>query len=62
MAQCLGQEQRYPFLSVCAAFSCVQTVVFYGSVFGTFNARTYVDSCVYTRGLYGHRERVCTGS
>ena len=50
------QEQRYPFLSVCAVFSCVQTMV--GC--GIFNVRTdVVDACDCTRGLYGHRKRVC---
>ena len=33
------QEQRYPFLSVCAVFSCVQTMVCL-PVFGIFNVRT----------------------
>ena len=32
------QEQRYPFLSVCAAFSCVQTMVWL-PVLGIFNMR-----------------------
>ena len=26
------------------------------------NVRTDVDACDCTRGLYGHRRRVCTGS
>ena len=51
----------YPFLSVCVAFPCVQTMVWL-SVFGIFNVRTDVDVCDWTRGLYGHRKRVCTGS
>ena len=32
------------------------------SGFGIFLVRTSVDACNYTRGLYGHRKRVCTGS
>ena len=55
------QEQRYPFLSVCAVFPCVRTVVWL-PVFGIFNVHTDVDACDCTRGLYGHRERVCTES
>ena len=55
------QEQRYPFLSVCAVFSCVQTMVWL-PVFGIFNVRTDVDACDCIRGLYGHRKRVCTES
>ena len=27
-----------------------------------FNVRTDVGTCICTRGLYGHRKRVCTGS
>ena len=53
------QEQRYPFLSVCVVFWCVQTVVWL-PVFGTFNVRTEVVANDCTRGLYGHRKRVCT--
>ena len=68
--------QRYPLLSVCGVFSCVQTMAWSGlpiaisvcSIFvcpnngmtasaWDFDVRT--DS---TRGLYGHRMRVCTGS
>ena len=55
------QEQRYPFLSVCAVFSFVQTVVWL-QMFRNFNMHTDVDACDCTRGLYGHRKRVCTGS
>ena len=29
-------------------------------VFGTSNGHTHVDACDCTRGLYGHRQRVCT--
>ena len=58
------QEQRYPFLSVCVVFSCVQTIVWLPlvPVFGIFNVHTDVDACDCTRGLYGHRKKVCTGS
>ena len=31
------------------------------SQFEIFNVRTDVDACDCTRGLYGHRKRVCTG-
>ena len=31
-------------------------------MFGIFNVRTDADACDCTRGLYGHRERVCTES
>ena len=63
---CLGkaqqpQEQRYPFLSACVVFSCVPTVVWLPKC-GIVNVRTDVDACDDTRGLYGHRQRVCTGS
>jgi len=55
------QEQRYPFLSVCAVFSCVRTVVWL-PMFGIFKVRTDVDVCDCTQGLCGHRKRVCTES
>ena len=55
------QEQRYPFLTVRAVFSCVQTMVLL-PVLGIFNVRTDVKACDCTRGLYGQRKRVCTGS
>ena len=55
------QEQRYPILSVCAVFSCVQTMDWL-PVFGIFNVHTDDDTCDCTRVLYGHRKRVCTGS
>ena len=54
-------EQCYRFLSVCAVFSCVQTVTWL-PVFEIFIVRTDVDACDCTRGLCGHRKRVCTGS
>ena len=42
--------------------SCVQTMVWL-PVFGIFNVRTDADACAdFTRGLYGHRKRVCNGS
>ena len=55
------QEQRYPFLTVHAVFSCVQTKVWL-SILGVFNVRTDVDACDCTRGICGHRKRVCTES
>ena len=55
------QEQRYPFLSVCAVFLCVQTMVWL-PMFGIFNTHTDVPACNCTQGLYGHRKRVCTES
>ena len=55
------QEQHYPFLSVCAVFSCVHTMVRL-PVLGIFNVHTDVDACDCTRGLYGHRKEVFTGS
>ena len=55
------QEQRYPFLTVCAVFSCVQTKIWL-LVLGIFNVRTDVNACDCTRGLCGHRKRVCTES
>ena len=54
------QEQRYPFLSVCAVFSCVQTTV-WPPVFGICDMHTYVYACDCRGGLYGHRKSVCTG-
>ena len=55
------QEQRYPFLSVCAAYSCVKTKAWL-PVLGICNVRTDVDACDCTGGLYGHRKRVCVES
>ena len=54
----LGKAQQplgqcYPFLSVSAVFSCVQTMVWL-SVFGIFNMHTDADACDCTRGLYRH--------
>ena len=51
----------YPFPSACAAFSRVKAVVWL-PVFGVIDVRTYVDARDCTRGLYGHRKRVFTGS
>ena len=53
------QEQRYPLLSVCAVFPCVQTMVWLPAL-GIFTVRTDVDDCDYRRGQQGHRKRVCT--
>ena len=47
-------------VSVCG-ISVYQTMVWL-PVFGICNVRTAVDACNCTRGLYGHRKRVCTGS
>ena len=55
------QEQRYPVLTVQAVFACVQTKVWL-PILGIFNVRTDVSACDYTRGLCGHRKRVCTES
>ena len=55
------QEQRYPFLPLCAVFPCVQTMVWL-PVYGIFNVPTDVDTCNCTRGLYGYRKRVCIES
>ena len=48
-------------LSVCAVFPCVYTMLWL-PVFGTSNGHTHVDACDCTRGLYGHRQRVCIES
>ena len=55
------QEQHYPFLSGCAVFSCVQTLLWL-PVLGIFNMCTDVDACNCTQGLYRHCKRVCAGS
>ena len=54
------QEQHYLFLSVCAVFSCVQTMVWL-PVFGIFNVRTDADVC-NCMCAYGHGNRVGTGN
>ena len=46
------QVQRYPFLSAYRMF-------LYPGVFGILYLHAY--ACDRTRGLYGHRKRVCTG-
>jgi len=56
-----SQEQRYPFLSVCVGFLCVQTMVWLPA-FGILNVHTGVDACNCTQGLYRCRKRVCTES
>ena len=43
------QEQRYPFLSVCAVFSCVETMVWM-PVFGICIVIADADACDCTRG------------
>ena len=48
-------NRRYPFLSKCAVFSCVQTMVWL-PVFMIFNVHTDVDASDCTRGLYGQRK------
>ena len=55
--QCL---QRYPFLSMCAVFSCVQTMVRL-PVSGIFNVRTNVDVCDFTRWLHGNVREYAPG-
>ena len=55
------QEQRYPFLTVCAEFSCVQTKVSL-PMLGIFNVHTDVTVCHCTRGPYRHSKRVSTES
>ena len=44
-----GQEQRYPFLSVCAVFSCVQTLV--------KSSATHSCQCVQCFPVSKHRSR-----
>ena len=54
---------EYPFLSVCAVFSCFQTMVILLPVFGIFlTCEQLLMHAIVHRGLYGHRETVCTGS
>ena len=45
-------------ISVCSIFLRPFSL----SGFGIFNKHTDVDACGCTRGLYGHRKTVCTGS
>ena len=49
----LQQEQRYPFLSVSAVFSRLQTLAWL-PVFGILNIHTYVDASNCTQGLRRH--------
>ena len=49
-------QQRYPFLSACVLFVCVQTMVWL-PVFRIFNMSKDVDACDFTWGLYGQRKR-----
>ena len=46
----------------CVVYSPVFQTVVWLPVLGICNARTDVDACDFTRGLYRHRKRVCTGS
>ena len=47
------QEQRYPFLPMCAVFSSFQTMVYGCRCLGCyFNVHTAVDACDCTRGLH----------
>ena len=55
------KEQGYLHLLVRAVFSCIQTKVWL-PMLGIFNVRTDVNACDCTRGLHGHRKRVCTES
>ena len=50
------QEQCYPFLTVRAVFSCVQSKVWL-PMCGIFNVRTDVNASDCTQGLCGHRKR-----
>ena len=52
---------RYPLLSVCVVFSCIQTMLWL-QAFRMFNVRTDVYACDCTRGLYRHRRRVYIGN
>ena len=49
-----NKKQRYQFLSVCAIFSRVQTMVWL-LMFGIVTVRTDVDVWDCVRGLYRHR-------
>ena len=55
------QEQRYPFLTVYAVFSCVQAKVWL-PMLGILNVHIDVNVCDCTWVLFGHRRRVCTES
>ena len=57
------QEQRYRFLSVCAGFSCVHTVlVVWLPVLGIFDVRTDVKHAIAHAGGCTDTARVCTES
>ena len=47
-------------VSVCSNCLCLNSGM--AARVWIFNVRTDVDACDCTRGLYGHRKRVCTGS
>ena len=49
------QEQRYPFLTVRAVFSCVQTKIWL-PLFWIYNVRRDVNASDCTGRLYGHRK------
>ena len=55
------QEQHYPFLSVCAVFLCVQTMLWL-PVSGIFNVHTDINECDGTQGVNRHHLRVCNES
>ena len=48
-------EQRYPFLSVCTVFSCVQSMVWL-SALAIFKTPTDVGACDCMLELYGHNK------
>ena len=53
------KEQCCPYLSMCVAFLCVQTMVWV-PVFGIFNMHPDIDTYNCTWGLYGHHKRDCS--
>ena len=53
------QEQRYPFLTVLAVFSCVKTKVWL-SVLVIFHVHTDVNAYDCTQGLYVRYKRICS--
>ena len=56
------QEQRYPVLTVGAVFSYFQTKVVLPMLGTVMYSQMSVNTGECTRGLYGHRKRVCTES
>ena len=56
------QEQRYPFLSVCAVLSVCPNDGVAARVWDLLTCALSVDACDCTRRLYGQRKRVCTGN